>query len=175
MAKYTKRQSLAKEEETNLIIEFCNAVAKLSSTEEAALFIKDLLSKQEVRMLAKRLKIAKLLINNQSYSDISKELKVSSGTIARINLWLSQSGEGYRLALAKAKDVEAPQKPIFSGLKRKYPMYHWPEILLKEIVYSANKRQREKLQNIIGNLDEKSELFRELNSILRRGTNTSQY
>jgi len=172
MAKFTKRQNLTKEEETNLIIEFCCAVAKLSSTEEAALFVKDLLSKQEVRMLAKRLKIAKMLMNNLSYSDISKDLRVSPGTIARVNLWLNQSGEGYRLAVSRTKDVKAPAKPTFSGLKRRFPMYHWPEILLKEIVYSANKKQREKLENIIDNLDSKSELYQELDKIMRQNSHT---
>ncbi|OGD57449.1 hypothetical protein A2V71_03465 [Candidatus Berkelbacteria bacterium RBG_13_40_8] len=172
MAKYTKRQHLKKEEETNLIIEFCNAVASLSSTEEAALFIKDILSKQETRMMAKRLKIAKLLIRGKSYIDIATELKVGQGTIARINLWLNQSGEGYRLALSRTKDVEMPQKPTFGVLRRRYPMYHWPEILLKEIIYSANKKQREKLENIINNLDSKSELYRELGRILRQNSHT---
>jgi len=174
MAKYTKRQKLKEEIEENLIIDFCTMVADLRSPEEAVLFIRDLLSKQEIRMLSKRLKIAKMLIDGDKYSDIITELKVSAGTISRINLWLNRSGEGFRLVLSRANKSE-PVKPSWSGIKRKYPMYYWPEILLKEIVYSANKKQREKLKNIIASADKKTELLKELDIILRKRYNTSKY
>jgi len=167
MAKFTHRQKLSPKEETSLIIEFCKIVAVLSNTEEAILFIRDLLSKQEVKMLAKRLKIARYLIEGKTYHDISVLLKVSSGTIARVNGWLNQAGEGYRLAIAKVGEVEEPQKPFWTGLKRKYPMYYWPEILLKEIIYSASKRQRERLQKIINSLDSKDEMIKEIDVALR--------
>lgn len=129
IAKYTNRQKLKEDDEENLIIEFCTIVADLQTPEEAILFIRDLLSKQEIRMLAKRLKIAKMLMDGGKYSDIAEELKVSAGTIARINLWLSQSGEGFRLALMKKHATDEPIKPSWSGIKRKFPIYYWPEIL----------------------------------------------
>lgn len=173
MAKFTRRQQLKKTEETQLIMDFCEAISSLSRIEEAMLFIRDLLSKQEVRMLAKRLKIAKLLIADEKYEDIAKDLKTSMGTIARINTWLAQSGEGFRTAIEKSGDFKAVDKPRFSGIKRKYPMYYWPEILLKEIIYSANRKQRLRLQKIIDSLDEKTTLTQEIDEILRQNYNTT--
>ncbi len=175
MAKFTDRQKLKEEEEENLIIDFCHVVADLQTSEEAVLFVRDLLSKQEVRMLAKRLKIARMLMRGEKYSDIAAELKVSSGTIARVNLWLHQSGEGFRLALLRTKENSEPSKPSWSGMKRKYPMYYWPEILLKEIICSANKNHREKLKNIIAGMDKKTELVKDLDVILAKKYNTSKY
>jgi len=124
-------------------------------------------------MLAKRLKIAKLLIEGKTYEGICKELKVSMGTIARINVWLAQSGEGFRSAVNKSGDFKEVDKPRWHGIKRKYPMYYWPEILLKEIIYSANKKQRERLQGIIDTLDEKTVLTKKIDTILRKTYNTT--
>ncbi len=173
MAKFTKRQKLSKREETDLIIDFCNAVTSITSIEEATLFIQDLMSKSEIRMLAKRLKIARLLIENQTYYVISKKLKVGYSTIARVNFWLNQSGEGFRLIFNKNRDFKKIKKPHWSGIKRRYPMYYWPEILLKEIVYSANQRQKKKLINIIDTLDDKNETIKELNKILKQNYHTT--
>ena len=168
MAKFTRRQKLSPKEETDLIIKFCQAIASISKTEEAALFVRDLLSKPEVRMLAKRLKIAEMLIKGEKYEDIIEQLKVSASTIARVNVWLNQSGEGYRLVLNRTSRIKEPRKPVWTGLKRKYPMYYWPEILLKEIIYSANKKQKDKLKLLLDKLDEKNELIKELDEMLRK-------
>lgn len=172
MAKYTRRQQLNKREETQLIMDFCQTISSLSKLDDAALFVRDLLSKQELRMLAKRLKIAKLLIEGQTYEKIAKELKTSMGTVARINVWLAQSGEGFRMAVEKSSEFKEVEKPKWHGIKRKYPMYYWPEILLKELIYSANKKQRERLQSIIDSLDEKTVLTKEIDAILRKTYNT---
>jgi hypothetical protein len=45
-------------------------------------------------------------------------------------------------------------------------MYFWPELLLKQIVKSANKREREKLLKVVGALKEKTKLSKELKKIL---------
>ena len=173
MAKYTRRQQLNRKEETQLILDFCKTISSLRKLDNAVLFIRDLLSKQELRMLAKRLKIAKLLIEGKTYETICKELKVSMGTVARINIWLMQSGEGFRMAVEKSSEFKEIGKPKWHGIKRKYPMYYWPEILLKEIVYSANKKQCERLQKIIESLDEKTALTKEIGDILRKTYNTT--
>jgi len=173
MAKYTRRQLLGKKEETQLIIDFCKTISSLTKIDDAALFVRDLLSKQELRMLAKRLKIAKLLIEGKTYEEIAKELKTSMGTVARINVWLAQSGEGFRMAVEKSGELKEVEKPSWRGIKRKYPMYYWPEILLKELIYSANKKQRERLQEIIDTLDEKTALTKEIDAFLRKTYNTT--
>jgi len=173
MAKYTRKQQLGQGKETQLILDFCKTVSSLTRLDDAALFIRDLLSKQELRMLAKRLKIAKLLIEGKTYEGICKELKVSMGTVARINVWLVQSGEGFRRAVNKSGDFKEVDKPRWHGIKRKYPMYYWPEILLKEIIYSANKKQRERLKKIIDSLEEKTAVTKEIDAIISKTYNTT--
>ena len=114
MAKFPRISKLSKKEREELLLEFCEALVAIKNLKEAASFITDLLGKQEIEMLAKRLKIAKLLLEGNKYGEISDELKVSFGTIARINLWLKTSGEGYRLITKRTgrrKESEIELRP----------------------------------------------------------------
>lgn len=188
MAKFSKINKLSAKEEEQLLIEFCKALVEVKTSEEAAQFLKDLLSRQEATMLAKRIAIARNLIEGSTYEDIQKGLKVSYGTIARVSHWLENSGEGYRMVVkrvkpeksAEEKYIEELEKPVsWKAIKRKHSIYFWPELLLEEIVKNASKRQKERLRNIIGKFDEKSELFERLNSILKeqykRGKSIQNY
>lgn len=47
-------------------------------------FLTDLLTNQEIIMLAKRIKIPKLLVEEKSYREIEDLLKVSHVTIAKV-------------------------------------------------------------------------------------------
>ena len=170
MAKFSKRQGLKPKEEIELVVEFCHAIASLNNADDAALFLRDLLSKNEIRMIAKRLKIARMLFEGSKYEGIEEALRVSPATIARVNIWLNQSGEGYRTVIGRLAKLKEPEKPRFEGVKKRYPMYYWPEIMLKEIIYNASRRQKEKLQGILGQMDEKSELFKEINLLIKQST-----
>jgi TrpR-related protein YerC/YecD len=173
MAKFHSR--LPKKEVDKLLYKLCLAISEIKTTQKAAEFLRDLLSYQEAEMIAKRLKIAELLINDQTYNIIRKETKASPGTIARVQEWLQISGEGYRDTIIQIKG-KGPKEGIpiydFSGLrlmKKRYPMYYWPEILLENIVKNANKREKEKMKNVLKEMDkmkEKNELFRRLRQLL---------
>lgn len=176
MAKFSRIPKLSPKEQQSLLIEFCKALVELKTPIEAAQFIKDLLSQQEAGMLAKRIAIARMLIDEKDYSQINARLKVSYGTIARISHWLATSGEGYRLIVNRVKPekstqqkfIEELEKPVsWKNIKRKYASYFWPEILLEEIVKTAKKKQKERLHGILGRLDEKSNLFKNLSKILK--------
>lgn len=176
MAKFSRVKRLPKEQQEKLLVGFCKALAALKTPEEAAHFLKDLLSEQEAQMLAKRIEIARLLIKGLGYGEIQTLLKVSHGTIARVSHWLATWGEGYRLVVERVKDeksereefAEELNKPFsWKHFKRRYPLYFWPELLLEEIVRSAKKRQKERLRNILNRFNEKSKLFEELKVILK--------
>jgi TrpR-related protein YerC/YecD len=150
MAKFSLHNRLDGAEEQKLLLEFCHALVVVKTLEEAANLLIDLCSKQEIQMIAKRLKIAKLLLKGDTYEDIREKIKVSPQTIARVHAWLAESGAGYRLVIERDKDMSIPafQYPArgsWSQLKRRYPMYFWPQILLEEVVRGANNRQRAKL------------------------------
>lgn len=81
---------------------FINSVKNINQTEEVVSFLKDLLSPQERVMIAKRIGVAYLLLQDKyTYYDIKKALKVSFGTIAKIHTVLALQGEGFRKTLGK--------------------------------------------------------------------------
>ena len=176
MAKFPRIPKLSKQEQEKLLIGFCKALVELRTPEEAAHFLKDLLSKQEAEMLAKRIEIARLLIEGLTYETIQKSLKVSHGTVARVSHWLVNAGEGYRLIVSRVKPeksekqelIEDLEKPVsWKNIKRKYPMYFWPELILEQFVRSAKKSHKERMRKILDRFDEKSELFEERKVLLK--------
>lgn len=171
---------LSRKEVERIFFQLCLAISRTKNIGIASKLLRDLLSYQEAEMLAKRLKIAELVLENETYDDIRKKLKVSSGTIARVQEWLKISGDGYRWAVQKTKrDMKkvgrrVSMEPGYSGwseIKRRYPMYFWPELLLEEIIKSANQRQKEKLRKVVGEMKKmkaKKPLFKKLQRILRK-------
>ena len=173
MAKFNALK-LSKEERDSLISRFCQALASIKSSIEAAEFVQDLISTQEAEMLAKRLKIAEMLIDGSKYSEIQQALKVCPTTIARVGEWLRYSSGGYRLIISRIKEDEdfknlPEQKTPLRELKRKYPMYYWPQIVLEEVIKTAKKEQKEKLRRIISKMDKKSALYRQINAAFKTG------
>ena len=76
---------------------FINSIKNAKSHDEVISFLKDLLSPAERSMLAKRVSIAFILLENKySYEDIIKTLKVSDGTVAKVHAVLALQGSGYR-------------------------------------------------------------------------------
>lgn len=61
--------------------------------------LEDLFTTREIRDLASRLQVARMLDDGMSYSEIEKETKVSATTIARVSKCLSEGSGGYKKAL----------------------------------------------------------------------------
>lgn len=170
----TKRlQKLSKKEQESLIFDLIYALTKSKNLNEAGLFLQDLLTKKEAETLSKRLRIAKLLIGGMTYQEISQQLYVSHGTVAKIAVWLAEKGDGFRRIIEKLpkKNSEKNTADInsfdWNKFKRKHSLYFWPELLLEEVMKSANKRNKEKIKNVLKNLDEKSELHKRMEKYLR--------
>jgi hypothetical protein len=114
----------------------------------------------------------------KSILQIRKIIPVSDSTISKIQMWLKTYGDGFRTVLPKLKNKERAEKPESSEStwrrhKKRYAMYYWPELILKEIVKSANKREKKRLLDILSQLKEKTELTKELNAILRQNSYTT--
>ena len=71
------------------------SIAQLKTRNEVKLFFKDLLSESDSIMLARRIEIAKLLMEGKSYMSIAQELKVGMDTINRVQRWLISGSGGY--------------------------------------------------------------------------------
>lgn len=78
-----------------------DVVLKLTSTQEARAFFRDLLTEQEIVEFALRWKVVRLLNEGVPYTTIQKETGVSSTTIARISKWLQGGKGGYRTMLGR--------------------------------------------------------------------------
>lgn len=172
MAKFARIPKLTKEERQKLLISFCEALTSIKSKEEAAQFLTDLLGPQEIEMLAKRLEIAKLLSSGQTYDVIKHKLKVSQNTIARVNAWLTLSGNGFRLVIERTKNKSGLNKNTLDetynpyslyNVKHRYSMYFLPELIIEEIIKQSNAKERKKLDSILSTIEGKPEVFQEIN------------
>ena len=167
---------LSKSERESIILELIEAFVNCKTIKEAAMFTQDLLTESELSFISRRLRIAKLLLQDKTYEEIQDLLHVSQTTIAKIAFWLNHRGEGFRNIIRKLpnKVVETydplMQSP-WASLKRQYPAYFLPEIIIEQITKMANKKQRERLSKVVLEVDnsvrEKSQLHRELERLLR--------
>lgn len=169
---YMKTPRLAKEIQEELFQDFCEALARLRTAEEVLPFLTDLLTKNEVTILIKRLQIARLLLEGKDYRTIEKSLRTSHGTIARVAAWLADSGEGFRLAIGRIPQKQRKNmrsrydESEWDKLKRRYPMMFWPQLVLEEVVRSADKKEKERFHKAVEALDRKSEFYRHFNRLL---------
>lgn len=175
MARYTNINRISKPKQQDLFLLLVEALAGHKKT-DAAKLLRDLLSEQEASMIARRLKIALLLEEGFSYNRIREVIPVSDGTIAKIQLWLNTYGDGFRLVIPKISKIKETSEDYEVGswrqLKKRYSIYFWPELLLKEIVKNANKRERERLEVIVKELRDKTPLTKQLQQILKQNSNT---
>ena len=178
MARFTNLPKLSKQERERLVFRFCDALVLLDSPVVSMKFLTDLLSKQEVEMLARRLKVAELLFEGKTYGEIRAVMHVSSSMVARVRAWLEESGEGFSFVLkgltkqnsSEENKEESALAQSWKGAKRHLPLTFWPINLMEEIARSANKRQKIRLRKILGTLYIKSELYKSIDDALEWGT-----
>ncbi len=112
------------------------SIAQLETRDEVKNFFKDLLSESEAVMLARRIEIAKRLLEGELYGQISSEMKVGSDTIAKVQNWLISGFGGYEKAVKGFKKelddrfsnaLKTKAKKFapygFDWLKQKYPLH----------------------------------------------------
>ncbi len=76
-----------------------SAILSLRSTDEAAMFFRDLCTRKELTDLSHRWTVARLLDTGLPYREIAEQTGASTATVTRINQWLQHGSGGYRLAL----------------------------------------------------------------------------
>jgi len=174
-----KYHELSNEEKEALLEEFCEAISVLSGPKEIMFFLADLLTKQEIIMLAKRIKTAKLLLEGKDYIEIQQSLKIGHSTISKISQWLAESGEGFRVISERTKKKKEKSREMgilnpeaakeeWKQVKRRYPMIFWPQLLMEDIVKTMSQKQKDKVKLALKKLDRKSEIYQNINEILYR-------
>lgn len=88
------------QEESELLAQ---AIASVSSVEEARALLCDLCSPRELADLAQRLEVATLLSQGASYVDVSRATGASSTTVSRVSKCLNGPAGGYRVVLERLR------------------------------------------------------------------------
>ena len=77
----------------------CQAVCLLQSEKECYRFFEDICTISEIKSIAQRLSVARMLDGEATYQEISKATGASTATISRVNRCLQYGSGGYRLVL----------------------------------------------------------------------------
>ena len=79
--------------------ELFEAILSLKDREECYRFFTDACTINEIRAIAQRLQVAKLLSEKKTYNEIEEITNASTATISRINKCLLYGAGGYRIVL----------------------------------------------------------------------------
>ncbi len=132
--------SISKEERFQLVGEFFDIIAGLKGKQDIIDFFIGLLTSSEALMLARRIQIAKLIIEGGNYEEIRKELNVGLQTIQSVHDWLHKRDGAYRKIMEKyleknktkneAEKREAKEYYTYDGLLDRYPQHRFLKELL---------------------------------------------
>ncbi|MBQ4105251.1 MAG: hypothetical protein IJC86_02550 [Clostridia bacterium] len=87
-----------KNPETDALFE---AILSLENTEECYRFFEDACTIKELREIAQRFHVARLLHSGQNYQEVNAKTGVSTATICRVNKCLNYGDGGYRTAIER--------------------------------------------------------------------------
>jgi len=85
--------------QTQDIRDLFSAILDLDSADEAAAFFRDLCTLGELRDMAQRWAVVRMLNAGLHYAEISQRTGASTATVTRIASWLHHGQGGYRAAL----------------------------------------------------------------------------
>lgn len=147
--KLRRWERLSVSEQSDFLFDLLNAFSLLKTPDDAATFVTDLLTSDEVKFLSKRLRIAKLLISGMNYSEIAKSVKASPVTIAKVSAWLKERGSGMRKIIGKL--------PTKRKLKvgHEFPRHFWLGRLMEDLEKGDVRTGERKLQSVLKDLGSK--------------------
>lgn len=77
------------------------AILTLKNTEECYQFFEDVCTISELKALAQRLEVARMLKNGHIYDDIVSQTGASTATISRVKRCLHYGADGYKIVLER--------------------------------------------------------------------------
>lgn len=95
--------SKIKDELTDKLFE---TILLLKNVEECYNFFEDICTVSEIKAMAQRLEVAKMLEAGYTYMDISEKTGASTATISRVNRCLNYGSDGYRTVLRRLEGKE---------------------------------------------------------------------
>ena len=87
-----------------------DAMMTLETKEDYYRFFEDLSTVNEIKALAQRMEVAKMLEDDRTYTDIANATGASTATISRVKRCLNYGSDGYRLALDRIEAKKAAEQ-----------------------------------------------------------------
>ena len=81
----------------------CEAFLTLETVDEMYAFIEDVATIGEIKALAQRLEVARLLNENKTYPKVTQHTGASTATISRVKKFLDYGAGGYKIVLERMK------------------------------------------------------------------------
>lgn len=85
----------------DLLDRLFEAILLLENLDECYRFFEDICTVAELKSLAQRLEVAKMLQNNRTYGEISSRTGASTATISRVKRALNYGADGYKLVFER--------------------------------------------------------------------------
>jgi TrpR-related protein YerC/YecD len=82
------------------------AVLTLETIEDCYRFFEDICTINEIKAIAQRLQVAKMLRERKTYIDIADTTGASTATISRVNRSLLYGSDGYKIAFERMLEQE---------------------------------------------------------------------
>lgn len=123
-------KNIDKNERYKIIGDFYEIVTNLKTKNEVIGFFMGLLTPSEALMFARRIQIAQMLLDNKSYDEIRKELKVGLSTVASVSNWLYGENDAFRKKVEEHKnnkirteENDDDYEKNYGSLLNKYPQH----------------------------------------------------
>lgn len=149
-------EELSRDQQEDLVFDLINAFALVKDPLNSALLLQDLLTSAEIKNISKRLRIAKLLLEDMTHEEITKDLRCSFGTVAKVKAWLDEAGDGLKSVIRKL-----PKK------KKRYEMkkgvlghYILPEVFLASYLNYLEASERKRVEVLLKSAKKKEEIFK---------------
>jgi len=84
-----------------LVDQLFEAILKLKNIEECYRFFEDIATINEIKALAQRLEVARMLRQKKTYIEIAEKTGASTATISRVNRALNYGANGYKIILER--------------------------------------------------------------------------
>ncbi|AUS97880.1 hypothetical protein CDQ84_00385 [Clostridium thermosuccinogenes] len=86
------------------------AILLLENIEECYRFFEDIGTISEIKALAQRLEVAKMLEQKKTYTEICEKTGASTATISRVNRCLNYGADGYKMIFEKLEKKKAGEE-----------------------------------------------------------------
>ncbi|MBF7081922.1 hypothetical protein IT084_02895 [Desulfallas sp. Bu1-1] len=89
-----------------LIDQLFQAIMQLKNIDECYQFFEDVCTVAEIKSMAQRLEVARMLQANFTYGEIASRTGASTATISRVKRSLNYGADGYKIVLERLNPVK---------------------------------------------------------------------